>query len=405
MILKRRFFILTLIIAITVFLSTAEAVHVRVVIVRGYTSGSINWSYIAQFSYQKCAAMIEEVDGIDIILFPEFAFGGTDGGSHYRPEVTFTYDPELGYVPHPLNPSAPEDVRTAAYIDSLRYIALSETCYVWASTCGEVIEGINYNSLPIFWPDGKLHRIRRKCLYSSLDETRDTTIHCDSVAVKSGGAISVMTTICYENAALDGLLDPVDAPAPLWLLPHGTWSAAGNPNMTYRTQKWTWNPEGISLSGVWDIPRDGWVRVDATLLSCDIFSTNWTAMGIDNYGNDRDPVAYEPLAWVEERPTYVIVDLHVPQIGDSIPVRFASSRQDKPAFEKLTALPEISSGPVFIFGAAGEIEIYDENNRLVERLAPEPEHTIWEGIIGDKNPPGDYVIKSGAEEVEVKLIH
>ena len=80
-----------------------------------------------------------------------------------------------------------------------------------------------------------------------------------------------MTTICYENSALAPLLDPPGPPAPLWLLPHGTWSAAGVPSMTYQTQRWIWNATPITLSGVWSIPIDGWVRGDAVLISADVF--------------------------------------------------------------------------------------------------------------------------------------
>ena len=389
---------------IFLLVASAMAVPVRVVVVRGgYYAG--DWNNICRNSYRRGRAIADSVDGIDIMLFPEFAFAGTDGGSHSRPEVTFTHEPGLGFVPHPMDPSAPEDVAAALYIDSLRYLAIDETCHIWASTCGEVIGTTNYNTLPIFLPDGELYRLRRKNRGGSADIVRDTTIHCDSIFTKAGPRIAVMTTICYENGSygFTPFLDPVEPPAPLWLLPHGTWGAAGNPDMTYRTQRWIWNPSKISLSGEWRIPTDGWVRGDAVLVSADIYSANWTAMGIDNYGEDRDPLAYEPLASVEEHPTFVVVDMNIPDVDDTGPVVRARPLRG-PAFDRLTALPEISSGIVTIEGApASRIEIFDEAGKLVATLEASDGSAMWEGIRGGANPPGSYSITSGGERASVRL--
>ena len=385
---------------LVVLSSCCIAVPVRVGVIRGYMS--YNRNTVSRDSYHRTLELAAHADGIDIILLPEFAFGGRDGTSWDHPAVYFTWDDSLGFCPHPYDSTNANDILAATYLDSMRYIAMSETCYIWASSCGEVIDGVNYNSIPIYLPDGKIYRIRRKCLYSSHVPTRDTTIHCDSIDTKSGGRIAVMTTICYENSALAPLLDPVEPPAPLWLLPHGTWSAAGDPDMTYRTQRWIWNPSKITLSGVWSIPSDGWVTGDAVLISADIYGTEWTAMGIDNYGNDRDPLAYEPLAWVEEHPTYVVIDCNIPDVSDTLPVVRARPARE-PAFDRLTALPKISTGPVFIFAAKSVIEIYAENGDMVETLEPEPEFTVWEGIENRRYRPGKYTIISGGEKTVVTL--
>ncbi len=387
------------------FLGMASAVHVRVLVIRGnYTS--VGWSYVAQETYRRTKAACDTVSGIDIILTPEFAFAGTDGGTHYRPEVTFTWDDTWGFIPHPRDAGASEDVRTAAYLDSMRYIAIQETCHIFAATCGEVIGTTNYNTMPIFLPNGKLYRLRRKCAYGVNDPVRDTTIHCDSLYTKAGPRIAIMTTICYENGSggIAPILDPVELPAPLWLLPHGTWSAAGTPNMTYRTQRWIWNSSPIDLSGVWRIPYDGWVRGDAILISADIFSTNWTAIRIDNYGDNIDPLAYEPLAQIWERPRFVVIDMNVPDVNDTFPV-FHARKMVEPEFDQLTALPQISSGHVTIGGAKGNtIEIFNDEGQLVETLIPVDGNASWEGIYLDANPPGDYTIVSGAETAKVTLI-
>ena len=396
---KRKFLLISIL-----FVVSAMAVPVRVLIIRGGYYGG-DWNNICQNSYHRGRAAADSVDGIDIILFPEFAFAGTDGGSHSRPEVTFDFDDSLGFVPAPLDYMAWEDVAAACYIDSLRYLAIDETCHVWASTCGEVIGTINYNTLPIFLPDGKLYRLRRKNRGGSADIVRDTTIHCDSIFTKAGPRIAVMTTICYENGSYGfaPFLDPVEPPAPLWLLPHGTWSAAGTPNMTYRTQRWIWNPTKITLSGEWRIPADGWVRGDAVLISADIFSPNWTAMGIENYGEDLDPLAYEPLASVEEHPTFVVVDMNIPDVDDPGPVVRARPARE-PFFDRLTALPEISSGIVTIEGApAAKVEIFNAENKLVEELESTNGAALWEGLREDANPPGRYSISCGGERTSVTL--
>ncbi|MCK5832526.1 hypothetical protein KAH81_02550 [bacterium] len=382
----------------------AIAIPIRVVVIRGGYS-SVGWSAICEESYYRGCAVADSVDGIDIMLFPEFAFAGTDGGSHSKPEVTFTYDSLLGYFTHPLDSTVSEDVLAAAYIDSLRYLAIDETCHIFAATCGEVIGYTNFNTMPIFLPNGKLYRLRRKNYAGSADITRDTTIHNDTLVTKAGPNIAVMTTICYENGSygFTAFLDPIDPPAPLWLLPHGTWSAAGNPDMTYRTQRWIWNPNKITLSGEWRIPTDGWVRGDAVLISADIYSRNWTAMRIDNYGENIDPLAYEPLAWIDEHPSYVVIDINVPDIDDDGPVVRARPPRE-PFFDKLTALPKISSGTVTIEGTpSSTVEITNEAGNLVATLKTTDGCALWEGLRGQAFKSGKYTITSGTQTDEVVL--
>jgi hypothetical protein len=345
--------------------------------------------------------MLEDVDDIDIILFPEFAFAGTDGGSHLRPEVHLVWESGYGYVALPLDSTDAGDVSTAESFNRLHSIAREHQCYIWASTIGEVIDGENYNALPIFSPDGICYRIRRKCWYSTHVPIRDTTIHLDTISVKAGADIAVMTTICYENSALARLLDPVEPPAPLWLLPHGTWGAAGTPEMTYATQRWS-EPEEITLLGVWAIVEDEWVRPDAVLISADIFGTEWTAMKIDNYGESRDPSAYEPLAFVQEESTYVVIDCNIPDVDDELP--FRRIRKIDSSFDKLTALPKISSGPVFIHGAKSEIDIINQDGNIVKKLQPNKDFVVWDGIVKNANPPGIYKIRSGNDVEEIELI-
>ncbi|HHS49689.1 MAG TPA: hypothetical protein ENN07_01050 [candidate division Zixibacteria bacterium] len=390
--------------ALIMFTASVFAVPVRVLVIRGGYSG-VGWTNISRESYRRAIAAVESVDGIDIILFPEFAFAGIDGGGHSRPEITFTYDEIWGYIPYPRDSTLTGDVSAAQYLDSLRYLAIAETCYIFAATCGEVIAGVNYNTMPVFHPDGRLHRLRRKNRAGAPDIVRDTTIYNDTIATKAGPRIAVMTTICYENGSygFTPFLDPVDPPAPLWLLPHGTWSAAGNPDMTYRTQRWIWNPAKITLAGQWRIPEDGWVRGDAVLISADIFSANWTAMRIDNYGEDLDPLAYEPLAWVEEHSQYVVIDINVPDIDDPDPVVRAKPARE-PYFEGLTALPKISSGVVTIEGAPSRtVEVYSSEGELVSTLIAEDGCALWEGLHGQAFPPGEYTILSGSQSDTVLL--
>jgi len=388
-------------IALLLTATLALCVPVRVLVIRGYMSYDRNTC--SESSYLRGVEAVENIDGIDIILFPEFAFGGRDGTTLGHPIINLIWENDsLGFVAYPYDSSNATDVDAATYLDSLRYMAIQETCYIWASSCPENIDGVNYNSTPIFLPSGKMYRIRRKCLYSSHVETRDTTIHADTVATKSGDTIAVMTTICYENSALAPLLDPPDPPCPLWLLPHGTWSAAGTPEMTYRTQRWVWNSSPITLSGVWSIPTDGWVTDDAVLISADIYGTEWTAMGIDNYGKDRPPIAYEPLAFVEESDEWVVIDCNIPALHDTLPVRRAKPLPG-PAFEELTAMPRITTGPVFIYAATGAIEIFNPDGSLLETFQPEGEYTVWEAAWNGANSPGEYTIRSGGESVKVTL--
>ena len=397
-----------LVLSLLIFIAASViAVPVRVVILRGGYIGS-NWNYAAQYTYQRLQAIADSVSGIDIILVPEFGYAGTDGGTHSRPEVTFTGDGISGYIPHPRDAGASEDVRTAAYLDSTRYIAIRETCYVWASTCGEVItsSGINYNTIPIFLPDGRLYRLRRKNYWGGADIVRDTTIHCDTIMTKSGARVAVFTTICYENGSggFTLFMDPTGPPAPVWLLPHGSWPPAGNPDLTYRTQRWIWNSSAISLSGVWNVPTDGWVRADAVLISCDIFTSDWTATGIDNYGYSIDPLAYEPLAWVAQHTRYVVVDINVPSIDDPTPAALAKPMPPSEP-HPLIALPLISTGPVFVSYAKGsEIKIYNVEGEIVKKLAPVEGEASWEGIYLNANPPGVYTVVSGGESAKVTLI-
>lgn len=392
------------IIILSLIVLTAISAPVRVLVIRGYTSYDRNNA--SRLSYIKGMDALEETDGgIDIILFPEFAFGGRDGTSWGHPAVYFEWENDsVGFRTYPVDSSNSYDMDAATYIDSLRYMAISETCYIWASSCGEVISGINYNTTPIFHPNGRLDRLRRKCLHSTHVPARDTTIHPDTVALKSGDTIAVMTTICYENSALAPLLDPIDPPSPLWLLPHGTWSTAGYPEWTHRTQKWIWNPEPVSLSGVWSIYTDGWVTDDAVLISADIFGTEWTAMGIDNYGNSRDPIAYEPLAYIDERPDWVLIDCNIPGISDTLPVVRAKPSPE-PAYDRLTPLPRISNfGPVFIHGAFGTIEIFGPEGEIVDVLRAEGDFTVWEAGENGANPPGEYTIRSGGETATITIL-
>lgn len=391
-------------IAILLVIVSVMSAPVRVLVIRGYMSYDRNTA--SQSSFIKCVNALSETDGgIDIILFPEFAFGGRDGTAWGHPAVYFEWENDsVGFRTYPYDSTNIYDRNAATYIDSLRYIAISETCYIWASSCGEIIDGINYNTIPIFQPDGKLYRLRRKCLYSTPVVARDTTIHPDTVALKSGDTIAVMTTICYENSALAPLLDPIDPPSPLWLLPHGTWTAAGVPWMTYVTQKWVWDPNPITLSGVWSIPLDGWVTYDAVLISADIYGTEWTAMGIDNYGDDRDPIAYEPLAYIDERPNWVLIDCNIPGISDTLPVVRAKPSPE-PAFDRLTALPRISNfGPVFIHGTTGTIEIYGPEGDLITTLRSDGDFVVWEAGENGANPQGEYTIRSGGETTTITIL-
>ncbi len=378
------------------------AVPVRIGVIRGGFVGG-DWNHAAQLAVGRAIELVEYADGLDIILFPEFAFAGIDGGSHTRPEVTFTWDSTLGYVPHPLDSTDPGDVSTAHYLDTLRYIAQSETCYIWAATCGEVIAGINYNTIPIFHPDGRLVRFRRKCQPSSTDIVRDTTIYPDTVYVKYGAEIAVMTTICYENSRLDDLLDPVDPPSPLWLLPHGTWSAAGDSSMLSLTQRWSYLSTPISFAGIWDIVTDGWVREDAILVSVDIYnSSRFCASRINNHR--KLPIAYEPLAWVDIQPYFFVVDINIPAIDDTLPILYAYTTDFGP--ESLMVMPEISSGPVFIMGAdCDSAIIFDNNKNIIETIEIQDGEGVWIGAVNGQNPPGEYIIKCGRESRRVLLDH
>ena len=130
------------------------AVPVRVLVIRGYDS--YDRAVVSRLSYERAVEAVSEIDGIDIILFPEFAFGGRDGTALGHPYIRLVWeDDSLGFVPYPGDSTRTDDLLCAAYMDSLRQIAISETCYIWASSCGENIAGTNYNSTPILPRTGK----------------------------------------------------------------------------------------------------------------------------------------------------------------------------------------------------------------------------------------------------------
>ncbi len=339
---------------IVFYLAICHAAPVRILIIRGgYVSA---WDNACSESVSRLVSALDEVENIDIVLFPEFAFAGIDGGTvDSRPQVYFDYDDDLGFIPKPWDTTRTADIVAAERIDTLRYIAMDRGIYIWASSCCERIHGSSwsYNSIPIFHPSGRLDRIRRKVWYSSHEDTRDTTVHLDTLLLRCGERIAVMTTICYENGCLPGMLDPIEPPAPLWFLPHGTWLTHMEDN-TAAAQLWERyetfpNIDQFSNFRLWGIVNDGWVRDDAVMISCDIFSRSWGAFRIDNVY--LEPVAWEPLAWVRIHDTYVVVDCNVPDV-DELPTA-ARIAIDIPEPTSLVAYPKISTGPIFIFGVYG----------------------------------------------------
>jgi len=367
------------------------AVPVKVgIILGGYGT---NWDSIAIYSVNKLKELADYASGLDVILFPEFAFAGTDGGGHSRPEVFFIPDSIFGLRVLPADSADTFDILTAHYIDTIRYIAKSETCYIWAATCGEVIGGTNYNSMPIFGPDGKIIRIRRKCLWRVSDSTRDTTIYPDIINVKAGGRIIVMSTICYENFCLDDMLDPPGPPASLWLIPYGScWANFGSPGNTNSTQRWTYDERPIRFSHFWGIVTDGWIRSDALLISTNIYGKIWAAIRLSN--KDRKPFEYQPLIDVDVHDDFVVVTANVPTIDDSLPT-FALLTEPIDS-QDLIAVPDISSDRVYIVNAMCEyIYIFNDNDEKVDSIKVKNKEAIWVGRRNNANPPGTYYIQCG----------
>ncbi len=398
---KRFLFCLLLFICASFVFSTP----MRIAIIRGgyvsYYYGG--WESVSDSSVTKLKLLLDVYDNIDIVLFPEFAFGGIDGGTtDSRPEVYFLYNSgERSFIAYPWDSLNPNDVRAADRIDTLRYIAEDNNIYIWASSCCERIAGYSYsfNSIPLISPDGKIFRIRRKTWYSTHDEVRDTTVHLDTISTISGKRVAVMTTICYENACIPSLLDPVEPPAPLWLLPHGTW-LLNFEDVTAATQRWQYYdvlPElsYFSEARLWGIISDGWVRDDAVMISCDIFSDSWGALAIDNV--NRDNVAWEPLAYVTVDDQYVVVDCNVPAV-DELPV---ASEMPEPApvpnSDYLEAYPKISTGPIFLFGVKNNtVKIFDSNDNFISEIFAENGKAIWDPLKMEKIPnPGEYTFSDG----------
>ncbi len=401
-------FVLILLCTTTIF-----ATPMRIAIIRGgyvsYYYGG--WEHVADSSVTRLQMLLESHDNIDIVLFPEFAFGGIDGGTTgERPEVFFEYDPLNGFVPYPWDSLNPYDVRTADRIDTLRFIAEDNNIYIWASSCCERIEGhtSSFNSIPLISPDGKIYRIRRKTWYSTHETARDTTVHLDTIATRSGKRVAVMTTICYENGCLPWLLEPTEPPAPLWLLPHGTWLLHFE-NVTAATQRWQYceiMPELDSFSEdwLWGIISDGWVRDDAVMLSCDIFTDSYGALAIDNV--HRDNVAWEPLAWIAIEDEYVIVDCNVPAVDEIETLTKAPKKAPVPVANHLEAYPKITTGPVFLCGANGNIiKVFDEAGELVSEIAAQNGKAIWDAAAMENKPiPGEYSFDDGFSTTTVTLI-
>jgi len=381
----------------------------RILIIRGGYS-LYEWEIISGTSVERLCSAIAGVDNIDIVLFPEFAFAGIDGGTvDERPQVYFDYDSVLGFLPQPWDSTSENDIFAANRIDSLRFIAYYYGCYIWASSCCERIHGtsVSYNSIPIISPDGRIYRIRRKILWS-LIETRDTTVHLDTIQTRSGKEVAVMTTICYENGNLDGLLDPVDPPAPLWLLPHGTWLFSME-TTTSATQRWADYDtlprlDSFSESHLWGIVSDGWVRDDAVMLSCDIYRDSWGAFKIDNV--HRENVAWEPLAWVIVDDEYVIVDCDVPAVDEMREVYKGPKSAPAPEPDVITAYPKITTGPVFISGIQGNsVNVYNPNGELVTVLQAENSSAIWDGVeMVSQRKFGEYIFDDGFNRDNVELI-
>ncbi len=394
---------------IFIIISSAFSTRIRIALIRGgYVT---SWEFAAEESVRRLEDLLDNYSDIDIVLFPEFAFAGIDGGTvDTRPQVWFEYDSIEGFIPHPLHPESLYDVRTSERINYLKYLAASNNIYIWASSCCERIEGYSYsfNSIPLISRDGKIFRIRRKIWYSTHDIARDTTVHLDTITTISGERVPVMTTICYENSALPDLLDPVDPPAPLWLLPHGTW-LHGFEYTTAATQRWQYYdtlPEisSFSESHLWGIVSDGWVRDDAVMISCDIFSNSWGALAIDNVA--RDNVAWEPLAWVDVEDEYVVIDCDVPSVDELPAISHTPSSAPASMPKHLVAYPKISTGPIFIFGAKGKtVKVFDCNNKFVAQIPVENGEAIWDPSKMDKVPDaGKYNFSDGFSTTTAKLI-
>ncbi|RKZ31748.1 hypothetical protein DRQ33_06870 [bacterium] len=397
---------------VIIIVRALSATPVRIALIRGgYISYYGDWNTIADSSINRLSVLLENVDNIDVILFPEFAFAGIDGGyTDSRPQVYFSYSPDSGFIPHPWDETSHWDSLVAKRLDTLRTMAAENNLYIWASTCCERIDGrpYSYNSLPIITPQGKITRIRRKTWYSTHEDTRDTTVHLDTLLTHSGKHIAVMTTICYENGCIPYLLEPMDPPAPLWFLPHGTW-LYDMEYTTAATQRWIFYEElpGLSYfteSNLWGLVSDGWVRHDAIQISCDIFRASWGALNIANSG--RINVAWEPLAWITIKDEYVVIDCDVPAVEDE-PVAMKSNRpppSDEPQI--ITASPKISTGPVFIFGAKNDsVSILDSSDNKIASIPADDGNAIWDGKIdARKVEPGIYYFYDGFYKCSIRII-
>ena len=338
---------------------------------------------------QHIVELVSYASGLDIILTGEFSFCGG--------YVKFVWDTtENSFIPLPADSTDISSIRTAKILDTLRIIACSESCYIWAATVPEHFP-VNSNSIPIINPEGKIIRIRRKIrLLGVHDVAVDTTIHLDTIAVKSGGRIAVMTTICYENTYLPDSLDPVDPPAPLWLIPHGSW-AAGTEEMTVAAQRWYYPPpETVSLYSIWKVVRDGWVRPDAVLMSVDGRLNNWAALKISNYL--KKPFEYEPIISVDIHRDFVVAVANVPTVDDSLPTLLPDFVPPEP--ESLVVLPKYSSDVFVIMGAKGKIvRIFDENFNQVDSVFISGLEITWLPKKNLKN--GKYYIFDGITMKEV----
>ena len=134
------------IIIVFVLICNAFAVPVKVgLALRGRTPDDV---------LQHIVELVSYASGLDIILTGEFSFCGGN--------VKFVWDTtENSFIPLPADSTDISSIRTAKILDTLRIIARSESCYIWAATVPERFP-VNSNSIPIINPEGKIIRIRRK---------------------------------------------------------------------------------------------------------------------------------------------------------------------------------------------------------------------------------------------------